>query len=130
MLHRYDMVIQRRAIQRRDREEHIFSETELVGGQMLSAEQWGAETADGEWGLDTLPGRADEAASSAVANEILDKLRLIPGFAAWHMSKFEDKVQKEVATALNRSQGRVSQLIKEFEEQARPLIEDYLEQAA
>lgn len=124
MLHRYDMVIQRR-----DGEEPIFSETELVQWAMVGAEQWGANGSDIESGFDILPGRGDAPESVTIAHDILDKLRPIPGFAAWHMSKVEDKTQEEVAGALNRSQGRVSQLIKDFKEQARPLIEDYLKQA-
>jgi hypothetical protein len=124
LLHRYDMVVQRRS-----GEEHIFSETEFTIAQEAEATQWGRDSSDITWGFDSFLGPAESSESAAVVKEIEDKLRNIPGYAAWHMTEVEDKTQAEVAVALNLSQGRVSQLIRQFRAQARDLVGAYLDQS-
>lgn len=115
----YEMVIHRRS-----GDERILTETELVDAQVCEAESGGDQASERIVGLDGLPGLEDDAESAAIRNELISEVRKIPGYDVWHMSEILGMRQDEIGETLGLSQGRVSQLLKQFKEQARTLVDD------
>ena len=115
----YEMVIHRRG-----GDERILTETELVDAQVCEAESRGDQSSERIAGLDGFPGLKDDPESVAIRNELISEVRKIPGYDVWYMSEILDMRQDEIGETLGRSQGRVSQLLKQFKEQARTLVDD------
>jgi predicted XRE-type DNA-binding protein len=111
-------------IHRRSGDERILTETELVDAQVCEAESGGDQASERIVGLDGLPGLEDDAESAAIRNELISEVRKIPGYDVWHMSEILGMRQDEIGETLGLSQGRVSQLLKQFKEQARTLVDD------